>query len=318
VVDELRKTGGIEDRKVEITRQHELIYELRIEQVMTPHVLTLSPDSSLHDAKELFRINRISGAPVLEDGRLAGIVSVEDIILALERDEIDLPVRERMTSKVVAVRADESVVQAVNMFAKLRIGRLPVVDEQGNLVGIITRGDIVRGLLKAIDVDFRQDEVAKQRASHVFEDLVSDRTSLTLRYAVPSHDLTQGGGASSRMKRALSQLGVDPRAARRAAIACYEAEMNIIIHAEDGGYLIVEIQPHRLTIQAIDSGPGIPDLDQAMQAGFSTAPDWVRELGFGAGMGLNNIKSCADQFDVETGPGRGTHLTILILLEKES
>jgi CBS domain-containing protein/anti-sigma regulatory factor (Ser/Thr protein kinase) len=317
MVDDLVRPDDMGHKSVEITRQHELIYELRIEQVMTPRVLTLRPDDSLHDAKELLRINRISGAPVLEDGRIVGIVSVEDIVLALERQEISLPIRERMTGKVVSIRADESVVQAVNLFAKLRVGRLPVVDEEGNLTGIITRGDIVRGLLKAMDVDYRQEEISRHRSRHIFDDLVSDQTSVTLRYNVPSHDVARGGAASSQIKRALSRLGVDPRVARRAAIACYEAEMNIIIHADDGGEMIVEIQPDRLSIQAIDSGPGIEDVEQAMQAGFSTAPDWVRELGFGAGMGLNNIQTCADSLELDSGLGRGTRLGISILLERE-
>jgi len=312
----LRNAGVSIEEQTEFTKVHELVYELRIQQVMTKEVLTLHPENSLHEAKEMFRVNRISGAPVLADGQLVGIVSIEDIILALERGEIDLPVRERMTAKVVTVRADETVVQAVNKFAQLRLGRLPVVDDQGRLVGMVTRSDIVRGLLRAIDVDYRQEEVARHRAQHVFEDLVSDRTSVTLRYTIPARDLTRGGAASSQIKRALSRLGVAPREVRRAAIASYEAEMNVIIHADDGGEMTVEIQPHQVVIQAIDSGPGIADLEKAMQAGFSTAPDWIRELGFGAGMGLNNIKSCADRLHIDTGPGRGTHLYILIFLER--
>ncbi len=309
-------TSSIADQ-LEFTRVHELVYELRVEQVMTEKVLTLRPDASLRDAKELFRVNRISGAPVLRDGELVGIVSIEDIILALERGEIDLPVHERMTRRVVTVREDETVMQAVNKFAKLRLGRLPVVNEQGALVGIVTRSDIVRGLLKAIDLDYRQEEAARHRARHVFEDLVSDRTSVTLRYNIPARDIGRGGAASSQIKRALTRLGVEPRAARKAAIACYEAEMNIIIHSDSGGEMIAEIQPHQIVIQAVDSGPGIVDLEQAMQPGFSTAPDWIRELGFGAGMGLNNIKSCADELRIDTGPGRGTHLFILVRLERQ-
>jgi anti-sigma regulatory factor (Ser/Thr protein kinase) len=209
---------------------------------------------------------------------------------------------------------DESVVQAVNRFAKSHVGRLPVVDETGRLVGIVTRGDVVRGLLKSIDVSYRQEEIVQHRARHVFDDLVSDRTSVTLRYDVPAHDIKRGGSASSRLKRALGRLGVHPRDARRAAIAAYEAEMNIIIHADAGGEMVAEIHPHELTILALDSGPGIGDLDRAMQPGFSTAPDWIRELGFGAGMGLTNIRNCADRLAIDTGPGRGTHLRIHVSL----
>ena len=300
----------------EFTRVHELVYELRIGQVMTKNVLTLGPDNTLREAKELCRLNRISGVPVLDDGRLIGIVSIEDIIVGLERDEIDVPVRDRMTGRVVTVRDEESVVRAVQKFAQRRFGRLPVVDEHGGLVGIITRGDIVRGLLKIIDVDFRRGEVAAYRPQHIFDDLVSDETVVTLRYKVPAHDLARGGQASSQIKKALTRVGIDPRVTRRVAIATYEAELNIVIHADNGGQLVAAIEPGRIIIDAIDEGPGIADLEQALQPGYSTAPDWVRELGFGAGLGLNNIKACADDLRIDTGPGRGTQVHIVVYMEK--
>ncbi|MHB1004325.1 MAG: CBS domain-containing protein [Chloroflexota bacterium] len=306
----------IAEQTGEFTRVQELVYELRIQQLMTTKVMTLRPDNSLREAKELLRVNRISGAPVVDGETLVGIVSVQDIIVALERGEIDLPVSERMTRRMLTARDDETVVHAFNRFAQTGIGRLPVVNEQGGLVGIITRGDIVRGLLKTIDLDYRQEELVHHRAKHVFEDLVSDRTSVTLRYTIPAHDVKRGGHASSQLKRALGRLGVDPRIVRRAAIACYEAEMNIIIHADAGGEMVAELQPHQIIIQALDSGPGIADLARAERPGYSTAPDWIRELGFGAGMGLTNIKNSADCLRIDTGPGRGTHLHILIRLEK--
>jgi len=99
---------------------------------------------------------------------------------------------------------------------------------------------------------------------------------------------------------------------RRVAIAAYEAEMNLIIHTDNGGELIAEIQPEVIRIVATDNGPGIPDIEQAMQPGFSTAPNWIRELGFGAGMGLANIKKCSDSMKLESQVGVGTRLEIVI------
>ncbi|MHB1414916.1 MAG: CBS domain-containing protein [Chloroflexota bacterium] len=313
----MKESSASLTEQMEFTRVHELVYELRIEQVMTPKVLTLKPSNTMREAKELFRLNRISGAPVLKNGRILGIVSIEDIIVALERHEIDLPVGDRMTGNVVAVRADETVVQAVNKFAQTRFGRMPVVDERGRLAGIITRGDIVRGLLKAFDVDYRQGEQENHRTHPFFEDLLSDRTAVTVSYSIPSGDVARGGDASGRLKKAIARLGIDPVIARRAAIAAYEAEMNIIIHSEGGGEMTAELRPDSIVIQARDKGPGIADLERAMQPGYSTAPDWIRELGFGAGMGLSNIKSSADELHIDTGPGRGTHLHILFYLEKQ-
>ncbi|MCL4466376.1 MAG: CBS domain-containing protein [Chloroflexi bacterium] len=299
----------------EFTHIHELVYELRIGQVMTKNVFTLGPDNSIREAKELCRVNRISGVPVLEGDKLAGIISVEDIILALERNEIDRPLRERMTGRVVTIREEESVIQAVRTFALRRYGRLPVVDQSGRLVGIVTRGDIVRGLLKAIDIDYRCGELDAYHPQHVFEDLISNGTSITLVYRIEPNDLARGGNASGQIKKALGRIGIDPRVTRRVAIATYEAEMNIIIHAETGGQLRAVIEPKQISIWATDEGPGIANLEQALIPGFSTAPDWVRELGFGAGMGLNNIKASADFLEIDTAPGQGTRLHIVVRTE---
>ena len=105
-------------------------------------------------------------------------------------------------------------------------------------------------------------------------------------------DFQRAGRASSRIKQTLSRLGVDPRIVRRVAIVSYEAEMNIVIHSSSGGDIVVEVTPELVAVLAYDRGPGIPDIERAMQPGFSTAPDWIREMGFGAGMGLSNIQAC--------------------------
>ena len=117
------------------------------------------------------------------------------------------------------------------------------------------------------------------------------------------------------MKATLGRLGLHPQVIRRVAIATYEAEMNLIIYAE-GGRIRVRVEPHQILVKVEDSGPGIPDVEKALQPGYSTAPDWVRELGFGAGMGLNNIRNCADKMDLRSAAGKGTHLSIHIFVEE--
>jgi CBS domain-containing protein/anti-sigma regulatory factor (Ser/Thr protein kinase) len=294
----------------EITKVQELVYELKIEQVMTRPVITVSPQTRLHEIKEIMRLNRISGVPVVDRGVLVGIISIEDLIKALERGEVSATVAEKMTCNVITVSCRDSVIEAVQLFRQHAVGRLPVVDARGSLVGILTSGDITRGLLQAIGLDYQAEEIRKYRASHIFEDIVSDQTSLILCYKVAAQDFAHGGEASSKIKKALYRLGANPPIIRRVAIATYEAEMNLIIHAEKGGDVIGEIQPDKIRIVAIDSGPGIPDIEQAMQPGYSTAPDWIRELGFGAGMGLVNIKRCADQLTLRSVPGVGTRLEV--------
>ena len=134
---------------------------------------------------------------------------------------------------------------------------------------------------------------------------------LTLRYEVPGDDFTRAGEASSDVKRKLKQLGYNPEAIRKVAIAMYEGEINMVIHA-GGGEAIVDIDPRQVHVVLRDHGPGIPDVEKAMQAGYSTAPDNVRNLGFGAGMGLPNIRKYTDEFRIDTAVGEGTTLTMTV------
>ncbi len=298
----------------EFTKVQELVYELKIEQVMTANVVTVGPDAPMSSVAETLRLNRISGCPVLENGQLIGIISLEDLIKTLICGEIEAAVRDRMTTTVLTAFAHESVIEAVKKFSQYRVGRLPVVDKDRKLVGILTSGDITRGLLKAIQLDYHAEEISKYRASHIFEDIVSDSTSLILRYKVGAKDFTHGGEASSKIKRALERLGGQPQVVRRVAIATYEAEMNVVIHTDHGGEVVAEVQPDHIRIVAVDYGPGIPDIEMAMTAGYSTAPEWIRELGFGAGMGLSNMNRCADEMHLDSGAGRGTRLEMVFAM----
>ncbi len=299
----------------EITRLQELVYELKIGEVMTREVVTVAPQTSMAELREILREHRISGVPVVENGELMGIISIEDLIKALAGGGMGVPVGEKMTRDPVTLRTDEPVVLAVNRFARYGFGRFPVVDEKGRLAGILTRGDIIQGLLKKLEVEYHEEEIHRYRASHIFEDIASDRTSIVLHYDVVARDFDHAGEASSKIKRALSRLGAPPQIVRRVAIATYEAEMNIIIHTDEGGKILAEVQPGQIIIRAVDTGPGIPDIEQAMWSGFSTAPEWIRELGFGAGMGLTNIQRCADEMRLESPEGRWTSLEVVIALD---
>jgi CBS domain-containing protein/anti-sigma regulatory factor (Ser/Thr protein kinase) len=296
----------------EVTKLQELVYELRIEQVMVQDVISVAPDDSMRELKEVLRLNRISGAPVLRGGELVGIISIEDLIKALEAGDIDARVADRMTTDIQTIFADETIMQAVNTFSRFGFGRLPVVNRQGQLVGMLTQSDVTRGLLRQLEIDYHEEEIHRYRASHIFEDIESDQTGLILRYQVEARNFQRCGEAASKLKRALDRLGAQPSVIRRIAVASYEAETNIVIHTDGGGELIAEIQPRCIRIMALDRGPGIPDVDKALQPGFTTAPDWIRELGFGAGMGLNNIQACADKMQLDSKPGVGTRLEIVV------
>ena len=132
---------------------------------------------------------------------------------------------------------------------------------------------------------------------------------LQLRYSVPGDDFTRAGEASGDVKHKLKKLGYNPSAIRRVSIAMYEGEINMVIHA-GGGEAKVDVDPDKVVIVLTDHGPGIADVEKAMQEGWSTATEEVRGLGFGAGMGLPNIKKYADVLDIKTTVGVGTTLTL--------
>lgn len=137
--------------------------------------------------------------------------------------------------------------------------------------------------------------------------------TISLHYAIDGHNFTIAGQASSNLKKVLKQLGVAPEIIRKAAISMYEGEINTIIHGK-GGEADVTISSDEIVIVFKDKGPGIPDIEKAMQAGFSTATDEARELGFGAGMGLPNMKKYSDALSITSQVGQGTTVTLTIRL----
>ncbi len=128
-------------------------------------------------------------------------------------------------------------------------------------------------------------------------------------------DFTNAGAASSELKSVLASLSITQEVVRRAAIATFEAEMNVIIHAV-AGVMYYLITNDFIKVVLNDMGPGIPDIEQAMQEGYSTAPDWIREMGWGAGMGLPNMKKNSDEFKVDSVVGEGTAVEIIIRIKE--
>jgi len=130
---------------------------------------------------------------------------------------------------------------------------------------------------------------------------------LHAEYPVEAEDYTRAGEASADIKRKLKQLGVSAAVLRRVSVASYEVELNLVIHSR-GGVLTLEVSPEAVTLISVDRGPGIENVDLAMREGWSTASDTARSLGFGAGMGLPNMKRNADDFAIESTPGAGTSI----------
>lgn len=289
---------------------HELMYQIKVREVMTRDVISFPPTATFREIQLCLKKSRFSGTPIVSDGRLVGIVSIDDIITAFDHGVIDHPVHEFMTREVVTVPQNYSVIAASNLFHKYGFGRLPVVSRPGSdqLVGIITFSDILSHLLLKINsIAERVEEHERTVAAHM------ERQRDQLHFEIAADSFDRAGVAATLTKKRLQSRGVPSELVRRVAVICYEAEMNVILHSL-GGYMDVEMLPDRVRVLVADEGPGIPDIEKAMQPGFTTASEKIRALGFGAGMGLPNIKRCADEFQIASSMETGTELQATVFL----
>ena len=309
---EIGTTAG---KPLKVSVAQVLVYELRVRDAMTKPAVIAAPGDSLRTIQHLMKAHCISGVPILQNNVLVGLVSIEDIINALDHGYVNDPAEQRMTRNIVTLRDHFSLVRAVAEFDRHGFGRFPVLNSRGELVGVITHGDITACLMQHLEK--RAEESAANEAA-LFSGQMHDleRTkSVVMRTKVKAGNYDSAGKISQRMRRILRVRGVDPDIQRRAAIITYEAEMNIVIHSI-GGDISVVVSPDKVVIEAVDQGPGIENIDLAMQEGWSTAGPLARELGFGAGMGLPNVKKCSDKFEIHSKMSAGTHLHSEVLLNK--
>jgi len=300
----------------EIHKAQELVYELKIGEAMETDVLSVSPQTGMSELRPILRSRKITAAPVMQGGELLGIISVEDYINWLTGGVKDCPVEKCMSRNVITLYDDEPLVEAVRCFDKYRFYEFPVLNRNsGKMVGIITKRDAIMGILQALDIDYQRQEIRRYLDTrHFFNEISADSTNLSLYYELLDKKVENGGEVASRLKKDIGLLGIHPDIIRRVAIAVYEAEMNLIIYGGNG-YIRVSLDKSGISVEVKDDGPGIPDIEKALKPGFSTAPDWVRELGFGAGMGFTNIQNCSENFIIESSGGRGTCLKIHFPLE---
>jgi CBS domain-containing protein/anti-sigma regulatory factor (Ser/Thr protein kinase) len=285
----------------------ELIYQLKIKDVMTSAVISAAKTDSLRHIQALMKENYITGIPIVEEQRLVGIISIDDIVTALDMGYIEDPAELRMTKDVIVLEDDMPLSFAVSYLNKYRYGRFPVVNKKQELVGILTSKDVIGTLLVEMNREVMRLEKINQKETSSMVGF-SEMEFTTARY-----DFELAGRASTEIKKALKLHNIDPKIIRRVAIASYELEINQVVHSH-GGTISCSIQPDKVIIVAADTGPGIEDVNLALQEGWSTANEWIRSLGFGAGMGLANTKRVSDEFFIQSALDTGTTVRSVVFL----
>ncbi|MDD4016387.1 MAG: CBS domain-containing protein [Kiritimatiellae bacterium] len=286
----------------------ELIQRLKVRDVMTPKLVTVSRDAPMRAAQELMRKKKISGIPVEENGRFFGLVSIDDIIRALGGGYIDDPCSRHMTTKLVVLEDDMPLSFALRYFDRYSYGRFPVLNRDQRLVGIICQRDINRVLLVELTSELNRLESAS--GQNVMRD-GSSNIYVLREFPICKYDFESAGKAANQIKQILQEKKFPPKDIRRVAVAAYELEINLCVHS-DGGVLSWQVANGRSEIIARDAGPGIEDVEWACRDGTSTASEWIRSLGFGAGMGLVNVKRVSDEFEITSKKGSGTTVKSVI------
>ena len=283
----------------------ELLQRLRVKDVMRARdIISVTRTDTLRTAQQLMKANKISGVPVLEGTRLFGIVSVNDIIKALEGGWIQESVQPHMATNLVVLEEDMPLAFALKFFQNYTFGRFPVLNKSRDFVGIVSQRDVTRVLVQELTRELSRlegrtvpDEPARSEGALPFYSM--------RQFVIVRNDLQNAGKAANEIKKMLKDAGLDNRFIRRVAVAAYELEINVCIHSL-GGTLTFILDTEKATVIAKDKGPGIADVEWACRDGTSTANDWIRSMGFGAGMGLANSKRVADAFDIQSKIPSGT------------
>ena len=286
----------------------ELLFRLKIRDAMTTHLVTAQRQDSLRTVQELMKQNAITGVPIVDGKRLLGLISVDDVIRALDDGYIDEKVGPRMTRNLIVLEDDMPLSFGISYMEKYRFGRFPVLNKGKELIGIITSRDIIVALL--LEINREMEKLEQQNLPN--PEVTTGRTRKV--FQTRKFDFENAGKASSAIKRILKDKNVDATVTRRIATAAYELEMNQVVHST-GGRLSFTLDSDRAEVVATDSGPGIEDVELAMKEGYSTATEWIRSLGFGAGMGLANSKRVSDEFSIESEPGVGTTVRSIVYLK---
>lgn len=288
----------------------DIIYQLRISDAMSASPLTAKADTSMRQIKAIMKKEGITGVPIAKKERLLGIISMDDIFNAMDNGYIDEPAEKHMTKQLIILEEDMPLAFGISYFNKYKFRRFPVVNKDKRLVGMLTSRDILEKLLGEMN------KAVTTLETQVKRDEPPKLTKMRKIYPIKKYDFENAGKASNEIKKLLVEHDLPKKIIRRIAVAMYELEINITVHSE-GGVMDIIMDNEKVQVIAKDSAPGISDLTQALKEGFSTANEEVKSLGFGAGMGLPNIKRVSDEFDIQSKLGEGTTVKATVFLNKE-
>ncbi len=286
----------------------EVILRLKVKDATKKQIFTAKKTDSLRCIQHMMRLNAISAVPILENDQLVGMISLNDIITALDKSYIDDPAEKHMAKTLIILEDDMPLSYAIPFFDKYSYHRFPVVDKNKRLSGMLSSRDILLALLRELNQEILELE-------KMINTEPADQTNWIKReFIVKKFDFENAGRASFELKKVLQGINTSRQIIRKAAVAAYELEINIAIHS-DGGMITFEIDDKKIVITARDKGPGIEDINLALQPGFSTASDWIRSMGFGAGMGLANTKKVSDDFLIESNSKTGSFIQSTIFIQ---
>ena len=290
------------------------------EEIMNKEVIFVYPQNSMKMAKQIMKERRISGMPVVNENReVVGIISIEDVIRALESNKMEKQIGELMTKKPKTFLTEDTMDFMTSCFKRFKYGRFPVVDGNNVLKGIITKNDILYSILQKFQLIHSHDkkiEDALNKPISLLSDEIFDSSEADFLYIIKENDIDNAGIGAARLKDFLLKQNFDSNLVRRVGVAVYEAEVNVIIHSKSSGKIKCFIKDDHILARVEDYGIGIENTQEAMLEGYTTAPDYIREIGFGAGMGLPNMKRCSDKMVILSQKDKGTTIDLYFFIKK--
>jgi CBS domain-containing protein/anti-sigma regulatory factor (Ser/Thr protein kinase) len=287
------------------------LLRLKIRDAMAKNVVAATSLDSLRHIQTVMKEQAVSAVPILEGERLVGMISVNDIMSALDKGYIEQEAKYHMATSLIVLEDDMPLSFAIAYLNKYSYRRYPVINKKRQLVGIISSRDVLIALINELNKEITDLE----------RKIMPEKTELPTRgrkeFIIKKYDFENAGHASFEFKKFLQEKDIPKQIIRRASIASYELEINIVIHSE-GGKISFSVDHDKIIIIAQDKGPGITDTELVMKEGYSTANEWIRQLGFGAGMGIPNTKRVSDEFKLESSLGGHTLVTSVIYLEGDN